>query len=624
MSTTAIAAAGGAALLKKIIDDLYVSLKQAGTNYLGRVRSDVKEATICRALARVTKVKTLWNVEKEVSLYDFYYPSRVDFGSVIKQVSSLKELGPIQNFVIHGTAGQGKSIFLRYLCGQELVAEHSSDRLPVFVELRRLSTELTVQSLILESLQKYKLPHSQQAWDYLADSGRVVLLLDAFDEIDPSLAQKAVADIEHQCELHADTLQIVITSRPDSDIHRSARFRVCKLSPLQTSDHLPFLKKICAEKGQAESLHAVLQKSSTEIKDLLTTPLMMTLLVILYKSMQTIPDTVPKFYEELFDVLFYRHDQSKPGFRRKRHTQLDDSRVKKLFSAFCFYVRLEKLGVLTGAQFVTATERACKSTNESVDPAKFRDEMIKTVCLMQQDGFEYSFIHKSVAQYYAAEFVRASGDEFARNFYALAARPPRSWDLELRFLSQIDAYRYARQYELPLLLRVAQQLGYSFDNPNPSEAARNLTNHAAKDVGVVFRDLIPSEDSENYWRTTSGRLAFWTGYKDDTDEVMNLLGNSWAGQLLRTVRTDSVVESQMFITPNAKRKAQKSKAPKLHYAEPYYDPEPLKNHLALLKERHPDLGIDAITTMQERHSEAQLLLRVEREKAEMLAALLKG
>lgn len=73
----------------------------------------------------------------------------------------------------------------------------------------------------------------------------------------------------------------------------------------------------------------VIAQSKSEIRGLLTTPLMLTLLVILYKTIQTIPETLPRFYEELFDVLFYRHDHSKPGFRRKRFTKLDDSAIKK-------------------------------------------------------------------------------------------------------------------------------------------------------------------------------------------------------------------------------------------------------------------------------------------------------
>jgi len=448
---------GAGSVLKKILDDVYPKAKDVFFNNLTEKRSDIDDLKIVRALTSIVKIKTLWNVENEVSLYEFYYPSRVSFPlGIEKRVNSLKELGERSNIVIQGTAGQGKSIFLRYLCGQELNVATTSNRVPVFVELRRVRDDMGVHDLLLEALQKYKLPHTQEAWTYLASTGKFVLLLDAFDEIDPSLASKSIYEIENIIDLYGDKLQIVVTSRPDAEIQKSHKFRVCKLMPLSDDDHLPFLQRICQEAEQAENLIKTLEGSTSDIRELLTTPLMMTLLVIVFKALHTIPDTVPKFYEELFDVLFYRHDNSKPGFKRKRFTQLDDSKIKDVFSAFCFYVRLYGLGVLTNAKFHELVKKASASTGLSVNSDGFKDELIKTLCLMQQDGFEYSFIHKSVVQYYAASFVRNSSGDFPAKFYQLAGKHGSDWDLELKFLSQIDSYNFSKYYEVPMLRAAAK------------------------------------------------------------------------------------------------------------------------------------------------------------------------
>lgn len=600
MSTVggAAAAAVASAGVKRIVDDLYAKAKDLGVNYLGRTRSDVKEASIARAIAAVTKVKTLWNVEKEVSLYEFYYPSSVLFAEgARKRIGSLKELGIRQHFVIQGTAGQGKSIFLRYLAGQELTLAASSSRVPIFVELRRLRADLNLDALILEALQKFKLPHTASAWSYLAASGKFVLLLDAFDEIDPALAGRAVADIETLCDLHGDSLQIVITSRPDADIQRSSRFRVCRLAPLRPEDHLPFLKKICHEKGQAEGLHEVLSRSSLEIKDLLTTPLMMTLLVILYKSMQTVPDTVPRFYEELFDVLFYRHDHSKPGFRRKRYTNLDDSTIKKIFAAFCFYVRLQGLGVLTNAQFADAVKRACKASDEAVDPEKFKDELMKTVCLMQQDGFEYSFIHKSVAQYYAASFVRGSSDAFAEKFYTLAAKPDQVWDLELRFLEQIDTYRYTKLYRLPQLNSVASAIGYSFDG-RFAGAVERLNTYLATNIQIALPDVGDDDDQRKH--------VYWLSPAKDV--VVSEMAHLWVVELLDLLRTSPELGNALRTAGGVQVRGARE-----HEILP---------HLALIKKLSPDLGLRSLERLQKTHDAAVRIIATEQEKTAALAALL--
>ncbi|NDP64786.1 NACHT domain-containing protein [Polaromonas sp.] len=616
MTTTAaatIAIASTTALLKKALDDIYLKVKEAGVHHLGLARSDIKESVIARALSTITKVKTLWNVEKEVSLYEFYYPSSIIFSDdITKRVTSLRNFGTLQNFVIQGTAGQGKSIFLRYLCGQELIPSITSNRVPLFVELRRVRSDLSVHSLILEALRKYKLPYTDNAWDFLANTGKFILLMDAFDEIDPVFASQSVAEIENIADLYKGTLQIIVTSRPEADIQRSSRFRVYKLAPLDGEDHLPFLKKICAEKDQAESLMKVLKSSTTEIRDLLTTPLMMTLLVILYKSLQTVPDTVPKFYEELFDVLFYRHDHSKPGFRRKRFTQLDDSRIKRLFSAFCFYVRLEGLGVLTNAQLHACVKQATKACNELVDADRFKDELIKTVCLMQQDGFEYSFIHKSVTQYYAASFVRSSSENFAAKFYELAAKPGQSWDLELRFLSQIDTYHYTKWYEIPLLEKISYTLQYSFTTYD-SSAEMRINNHLMNKMSLMFGHFGLEEKISG--DREGERIAGWSHTVTNNDLVLTELGQDWARDIVLTA-----TEDQSF---NKKLLAVKVEE-KIETEGPPLDVD-LVLCLYMKDEiiaRMPDLGKHTLKRLQDRYDAAMLVIKTEDEKTAMLAALL--
>lgn len=334
------------------------------------------------------------------------------------------------------------------------------------------------------------MPHTPEFWQSFAASGKAVLLLDAFDEIDPTLVSSAVTDIENMADLYRDSLQIVVTSRPDADIQRSSRFRVLRLSRLRRADHSPFLRKICADRDQADSLLKVLRASAAEVGSLLTTPLMLTLLVILYKSSQTIPDTVPRFYEELFDVLFYRHDQNKPGFRRKRFTSLDDGAMRRLFCAFCFFVRLQRLGSLTESQFTDCAARAAEACKLTVDTRALRSELVKTICLLQEDGFELSFIHKSVVQYYAAAFVSTSSDGFATKFYQLAASS-RDWALDLRFLQEIDQYRYSKYYQLPLVESIANELGVPLASNaliNEAQLIHAMSNELSVIVDVSERD----------------------------------------------------------------------------------------------------------------------------------------
>ena len=604
---TTLAVTAAAAAIKRIVDDLYIKAKELGVNTIGKARSDVKEVAIARALLEITKVKTLWNIDKEVSLYDFYYPSTVEFSEEIKKrINGIRDLGPIGHFVIQGTAGQGKSIFLRFLCGQELCPEQSSGRIPIFLELRRIRADLDINQLILQGLERFKLPATPLAWKALAESGKFILLLDAFDEIDPLLADRTVADIESPATLHRENLQIIVTSRPDSDIQKSNQFRVFKLAQLTASDHSPFLRKICSDKDQSESLLKVLKASPTDVTGLLTTPLMMTLLVILYKSLQTIPDTVPKFYEELFDVLFYRHDHSKPGFRRKRFTQLDDGSVKRLFSALCFFVRLQGLGVLTNEQLRECCEQPAQACSQPVDPDKFKSELIKTICLMQEDGFEISFIHKSVAQYYAASFVSRSSEEFANAFYELALKDP-GWELELKFLSQIDTYRFNKLYELPLLLKVAADFEVSIDAPTASDAGK-VSAYFVERMTVVAIDLEDENSPEEHRKRT--KFLGWSG----RNRNLNI-------DLDRDIKLSEF--TAIWIMPVMNHlEAIKAPLPARKPAESPHQFIPVKHYRKLIHDVALEGGQKVIDRIRKRNAAAAEVIASESRKTAMLSAFL--
>lgn len=103
--SSAIALTATTALIKRSLDDMYAAGKEAITNRIGKSRADLRETNIAKSLISITRVKTLWNVDKEVSLYDFYYPSSVQFSLTYKKINSLNDFGSKSHLVIQGTAG---------------------------------------------------------------------------------------------------------------------------------------------------------------------------------------------------------------------------------------------------------------------------------------------------------------------------------------------------------------------------------------------------------------------------------------------------------------------------------------------------------------------------------------
>jgi predicted NACHT family NTPase len=75
------------------------------------------------------------------------------------------------------------------------------------------------------------------------NSGKFILLLDAFDELDEEVTKETFHEIERYSDKY-EKLKIIVTSRPSSEIQKSTKFKIIRLAPLGEADYTPFLNKL--------------------------------------------------------------------------------------------------------------------------------------------------------------------------------------------------------------------------------------------------------------------------------------------------------------------------------------------------------------------------------------------
>jgi hypothetical protein len=414
-----------------------------------------------RALNRIENVKTLWSPDKETSLHKFYYPSRIadsypylqddDIAAKAhyKLVESIDDLPP-GNLTIEGIVGQGKSIFLRYL-GSQMLRKATSEAFPLFIELRTLTPGVNLKQMIFKHLDALHLNATEELFDHLAKSGRVVLLLDAFDELQEELVRDTINEIDHLSTKY-DTLKIIVTSRPGNHIQSVPAFRTLRLGPLLQHDYDPFLAKLGLMATKRNDITNAISKNPSRISRIIVTPLMLTLVVIVYESEREIPPNLTDFFDQLFRVVLTRHDRLKAGFNRKHYSGLSERALQQLFEAFCFVCIYLGFGrSLSMSQFSSAFDRASQyTTHGNCTEEKFRQDITKVACLMLEEGLDLTtFLHKSIVEYYAAAFVAHSDDQFATKFYTKCLTNYKQWSSLLTYLKDIDSYRYYRSYGIP-------------------------------------------------------------------------------------------------------------------------------------------------------------------------------
>lgn len=472
-------------LVTPIVKDIYEGAKKYGVRGLHRWEAKGFSAKMGRRIKSLENVRTLWKPEA-ISLMDFFHPPKLTIGGKSNFVSRLTEL-PSNLVVIEGIVGQGKSVFLRSLAIQE-IRSNDAKKLPILIELKDINSKLDLRQAIIRQLESYDIEVDDDTLNYLYRSGKITLLLDGFDELEDGTIKSVYLEIEHM-GLRFPDLQIVVSSRPGREIQKSSNFKILPIAQLTQSEFLAFLAKLGVGAEKSLSIRQAIRNSPSKIINLITTPLMLTLVVIVYEAESQIPETLPEFFDRLFQTVFSRHDRIKAAFTRKHHSGLSEKSLQRLFEAFCFMSLQNGYGrTISQYQFDEVFEHACDYADQSnCDGTKFKQDIVQVACLMLEDGVDsYTFLHKSIMEYYAAAFVRSLGDENAKMFYSSAIEKSSGWEETLRFLRSIDSLRYFRDYVIPIVNIEREQVVLAISDDS-SDLIISVFKRLYPGLGVYFR-----------------------------------------------------------------------------------------------------------------------------------------
>lgn len=440
------------ALLKKPFDQAYDAASDALKNKLKIMKTEAKIKNLHAKIYETQKIKTIWNTERPLSISRIYYPVSIVSSSGDGLPTKIKSLSdfPDNYNIIYGTVGQGKSIFLRYLVGSEI---RSGIRVPVFIELRN------VESGGLEDLLKIKfsdllsIDRGDDIFEYFARSGRFSFFLDGFDEVDPENSQKILNSIEALSYKYGGC-RFLLSSRLDSGCGALTRFCENSICEISETDLPAFYRKITNDENFSAKIISAIKFSPTKIKELVTTPLLATLLAISYRSAQKIPLEFSEFYEELFQILLVRHDGLKLGWKRTRKTKLNDRQIQQIFEAFCFDSRKRRLSYIESDLAYVISENSIKELEIDANGVDFVDDISKITCLLIKEGKRFNFVHASVQEFFASRYIKTRAEPVAKVIYEkLYDGKWKYWNEEILFLRQIDQHRLNKYFIHPDILR---------------------------------------------------------------------------------------------------------------------------------------------------------------------------
>lgn len=375
---------------------------------------EIRNKYIEKHVSNTLRMRTLHQREHDVLLDDIYFPLK------IKNAANKDEFTVDGDCIIShsrilnivGIAGQGKSTILRKLFLNEIKL---NNRIPFFLELRRVEkgTLLEFFKLTLESLG-IDIHRSENHVELLLQSGKIILMLDGFDEVKANsrleiLSQIKELNIRYNCP-------ILVTSRPETEICRETSVNNLIVKELEAESQLGILK-VLSNQTEFDELSRVIS-DNPQLKETLKTPILINLLYVCYPYWDELPSNVVEFYNKLYITLYLKHDRMKSWARERKSTLNTDDSLW-CFSALCYFSMKDEVFEFDTISLAKYAKKALSAASIDTKECEFFiDDIINITCLIQQDGLDrYVFLHKSVQEYHAAYTICNLPREIKIQFY---------------------------------------------------------------------------------------------------------------------------------------------------------------------------------------------------------------
>lgn len=313
-------------------------------------------------------------------------------------------LDKYQRVLITDTAGMGKSTLMKRMFLDVIDNKHG---IPFFVELRRISSTNDILNEISVQLGGLDNKFDSDLLTRLFREGGNIFFFDGYDEIPSQQKSFVTSNIQEFVSKVPDN-KFILTSRPEEELAGLGNFQEFRIKELKKEESYELLRKYDNQGNISKLLINKLKSGNyTMISDFLKNPLLVTLLFVAFDYKQTIPLKKHIFYRQVFDAYFDSHDLSKgDGYVHEKKSKLDIDDFDKVMRRIGFECLRRQQIEFTKDELLNIVDTArANFPSLSFTSMGLLSDLLKAVPLFCQDGVYYKWVHKSLQEYFAAEFI---------------------------------------------------------------------------------------------------------------------------------------------------------------------------------------------------------------------------
>lgn len=461
-------------LLQKSISTLVLGLRDQVGHFIGNRILEYEAETYNRNYF----VKTILHKINPVRLLEIYYPLQLQLKpghsryklnhSERFEIKSLSDLFRDNQYItITGDAGSGKSTLIKYLF---LSCLKEAYKIPITIELRSLNhNQDSFEEYIANQIfHTNRIGTSDKTTEQLLDKGKFLFFLDGYDEINSEKKESLTREINDFVRKYNKN-SYLITSRPYTGVLMMPLFKNFWISKLSMRDVEGFIEKQMINEDIAKLKPSILNSihslENEGVYDFLSNPLLLSIFILTYEYNPLIPQKKSLYYQQVFDALFSTHDSlSKFGYVRDRRCKLNKTDFEKILQQFSAITYFQ--GAYTfHKKELSLSWATVKSTNSEYqfEDAHLMYDLTTNIGLIVEDGLNYYFAHRSLQEYFAAQYISMLDAKNKSKIYRSILKKiddPKSKEIMnfISILKELDESYFLENLTIPHLRNIQKQL----------------------------------------------------------------------------------------------------------------------------------------------------------------------